>query len=205
MDLRLAQTLLTINLIGNTLIFLVASRIYLVPRLGHLHPRDVLLPVLLLHSTRHLGLMFLVPGVVHAGMPTGFAFPAAVGDLVSAMLALACVPLVIDGHPAARRMVQVFNVFGTVDLLSSITHANVPHAASHLGAAYWIPAFWVPALLVTHALVFVVTRKPWNEGAPASIQARSEPIDPSSPAFHGSAPADPSREQGAATPTGTGG
>lgn len=52
--------ILTVNLIGTTVVFYAASRIYLLPRLGQLSPRSVLLPILLLHSTRHLGLMFLV-------------------------------------------------------------------------------------------------------------------------------------------------
>lgn len=35
-----------------------------------------MLPVLLLHSFRHLGLMFLAPGATYAGIPPQFAYPA---------------------------------------------------------------------------------------------------------------------------------
>ena len=56
------MNILTANLVFSTLVFWVAARIYLLPRLHELTPQSVLLPILLLHSFRHLGLMFLAPG-----------------------------------------------------------------------------------------------------------------------------------------------
>jgi len=153
--------ILTLNLIGTTVVFYVAARLYLLPRLGELKPRGVLLPILLLHSLRHLGLMFLAPGAIYAGMPPEFAYPAAVGDLVSALLALASIPAVANGWKAARPLVWVFNVFGTLDLVSAITLATIYQAQAHMGLAYWIPAFWVPALLVTHYITFLVLWRYW--------------------------------------------
>jgi hypothetical protein len=76
----LADNALTINLVLNTLIFWLIARIYLIPRLSKLEPHTVLVPILLLHSTRHLGLMFPVPGATYAGLPSEFAHPAALGD-----------------------------------------------------------------------------------------------------------------------------
>jgi hypothetical protein len=57
----LALNVLTINLAFSTLIFWLIARIYLLAKLPSLDPRVVLVPILLLHSTRHLGLMFLAP------------------------------------------------------------------------------------------------------------------------------------------------
>jgi hypothetical protein len=147
------MNLLTANLILSTLVFWVAARIYLVPNLPRLDPRAVLLPILLLHAFRHLGLMFLAPGGVYAGMPPQFAYPAALGDLLAAVLAMAAILA-----RYARPLVWTFNVVGTLDLLVAITLATIHGAAPFMGPAYWIPAFWVPALLVTHALVFIVLR-----------------------------------------------
>jgi hypothetical protein len=53
--------ILTVNLLFSTLVFWIAARLYLIPKLHECAPRTVLLPILLLHSTRHLGLMFLAP------------------------------------------------------------------------------------------------------------------------------------------------
>src|SRR5262245_7644880 len=49
---------LTINLLFSTLVFWIAARVYVIPRLRELGPRRVMLPILLLHGLRHLGLMF---------------------------------------------------------------------------------------------------------------------------------------------------
>jgi hypothetical protein len=72
----LLDRILTANLIFTTLIFYVAARIYLLPRIQEFKPETILIPILLLHSLRHLGLMFLTQGAVYPGMPPQFAYPA---------------------------------------------------------------------------------------------------------------------------------
>jgi hypothetical protein len=62
------MNILTVNLLFSTFVFWVAAKIYLLPRLHDLKPQAVLLPILLLHSFRHLGLMFLAPGATYAGI-----------------------------------------------------------------------------------------------------------------------------------------
>jgi len=153
---ELLDRILTVNLIFTTLIFYVAARIYLLPRIQEYTPRTVLVPILLLHSLRHLGLMFLTPGAVYPGMPPQFAYPAAFGDFITALLAFAAIPPVMNNHPAARPLLWVFTIAGTLDLVMAITLATLYKAPLYMGAAYWIPAFWVPALLVTHYVVFVM-------------------------------------------------
>lgn len=148
--------ILTTNLIFTTLIFYVAARIYLLPRIHEFTPRTIFVPILLLHSLRHLGLMFLAPGAVYPGMPPQFAYPAAIGDFATALLAFTAIPLVINNRPAARPLLWTFNTVGTLDLVMAITLATVYKAPVYLGAAYWISAFWVPALLVTHYIVFIL-------------------------------------------------
>lgn len=154
--------ILTINLIGTTVVFYAAVRLYLIPRLDTLTTRSVLLPILLLHSLRHLGLMFLTRGATYEGMPQEFAWPAAVGDLLTSVLAFCSIPAVAGGWSSARLLVWLFNIVGTLDLISAITLATVYEAQVYMGPAYWIPAFWVPSLLVTHYVTFIVLRRPWK-------------------------------------------
>jgi hypothetical protein len=155
--------ILTVNLILSTVVFWVAARIYVAPNLARWGPQAVLVPILVLHSFRHLGLMFLAPGAVYEGMPAQFAYPAAFGDLLTAALAMAAI---LTGTP--RWLVWVFNVVGTVDLLLAITLATVYGAPAFMGPAYWIPAFWVPALLVTHLLTFIILLRDAKSPAPAA-------------------------------------
>jgi hypothetical protein len=155
--LELSANILTANLVLSTFVFWVAARIYVLPSLPRLGAQAILVPILLLHSMRHLGLMFLATGATYAGLPAQFAYPAALGDLLTALLAMTAI---LTNLP--RPLVWTFNVVGTLDLLAAITLATIYGAPDFMGPAYWIPAFWVPALLVTHYLVFTVLmqRKP---------------------------------------------
>ncbi|HEY5975413.1 MAG TPA: hypothetical protein VIU41_11775 [Geobacteraceae bacterium] len=155
----LLDGILTANLIFTTLIFYVAARIYLLPKVQELKAQTILLPILLLHSLRHLGLMFLTQGATYPGMPPQFAYPAAIGDFITAVLAFTAIPAVMKNLPAARIQVWFFNLVGTLDLIMAITLATIFQAPACMGAAYWIPAFWVPALLVTHYVTFIVLTK----------------------------------------------
>lgn len=156
------MNILTVNLLFSTLVFWVAARIYILPKLAERTPQTLLLPILLLHAFRHLGLMFLAPGAIYAGIPPQFAYPAAFGDLLAALLALIAILALVRNVAGARVLVWVFNVEGTLDLLIAITLATIYRAHLYMGAAYWIPAFWVPALLVTHYITFVFLWKYWK-------------------------------------------
>ena len=156
------MNILTVNLLFSTLVFLTAARLYLLPKLDEWEPRTILLPILLLHATRHLGLMFLAPGAVYPGVPAQFAYPAAFGDLLAAVLALIAIPAVARRARSAKALVWIFNIEGTLDLCLAIALATAYDAAPFMGAAYWIPAFWVPALLVTHYITFLLLLKHWR-------------------------------------------
>ncbi len=102
-DMPPGMNILTANLLFSTLVFWIAARIYLFPKLGELSPRSILLPILLLHSLRHLGLMFLAPGAIYPGLSPRFAYPAALGDLLAAVLALVAIPAVAPRRPEAPK------------------------------------------------------------------------------------------------------
>src|SRR6266513_2128369 len=90
---------LTLNLIANTAIFYLAARLYLLPLLPRFRPQQILVPILLLHSSRHLGMMFLTRGATFPGLPWPFAYPAAFGDLLTAIFAFLTIPFVLRGSP----------------------------------------------------------------------------------------------------------
>ena len=99
------MSILTVNLLFSTIVFAIAAKLYLLPMLPRLEPRSVVIPILLLHAMRHLGLMFLASGAVFPGLPERFAKPAAYGDLLAAVRPLrGCPPL--EPRAAARRPVQ---------------------------------------------------------------------------------------------------
>src|SRR5262245_49808227 len=112
------MNILTVNLLFSTIVFAIAAKLYLLPMLPRLEPRSVVIPILLLHALRHLGLMFLAPGAVLPGLPEQFAKPAAFGDLLAAILALVALAAVVRRSSLARPLVGLFNMVGRSILLS---------------------------------------------------------------------------------------
>ena len=147
---------LPINLLLGTLGFYIIARIYVLPKIGVIEPKALLLPILLLHSFRHLGLMSLASGATYPGLPPGFAYPEALGDLVAAALAFVTIPLVISNHPAARPMLWLFTIQGALDLVLAVGLGVALNAAPFMGPSYWIPALIVPALLVSHYVTVLI-------------------------------------------------
>ena len=136
---------------------------FLVPWLKEKTQRESLFWLTLPHTTRHVGMVFLVPGVVAPSLPHGFAVSAAYGDLAAGVLALLVLIVLRSRWAGALALVWFFNVVGTVDLLNALRHAQ---AVPHLGAAWYIPTFWVPVLLVSHFMIFCrLFRKATKHGA----------------------------------------
>src|SRR2546422_10402603 len=106
------MNILTVNLLFSTLVFGIAARIYVLPRLRDWGHERVLTAILVLHSFRHLGLMFLAPGAVYVGLPPAFARPAALGDLIAALLALVAFAAVGRRHKARRLLGWDFKARG---------------------------------------------------------------------------------------------
>ena len=133
---------------------------------GYVHPvlkrypiEKVMVPLLLLHTFRYVGLMFLVPGVTTETLDIRFSHPAAYGDLIAALLAFVALGAIRLNAPWALASIWIFNIWGSVDLLNAVTRGIMFTPAGHFGASYWIPATIVPFLLVTHAYIFMLLAK----------------------------------------------
>jgi len=115
-----------------------------------------------LHSFRFFGLVFLVPGVVGANLPAGFASFAAYGDFATGLLAM-LVLLTVRIRPVFWALVIAFNVVGAVDILVDYYHGNqlgLAPLTGELGATYWVPILYVPLLMITHAAAFYLLARP---------------------------------------------
>src|SRR5262245_28857035 len=96
--------------------FGLVTKLYILPRLRTLERDDALLPLIVPHTFRFVGLSFLVPGVVSPSLPSALAVPAAYGDLIAAILAVAATIALSRRASFATLLVWVFNVWGTTDL-----------------------------------------------------------------------------------------
>ena len=143
---------------------------YVFPRLGQMDRFEVQRAIAVLHSFRFFGLVFIMPGVVGASLPGGFASFAAYGDFatgVLAMLALLAAPV----RPLFWALVVAFNLVGAADIIIDYIHGvviDLPSHAGELGATYAIPVIYVPLLMITHVVALALLLR--RQSRPATTQ-----------------------------------
>ncbi len=146
------QAIFGLQFILSLVVWGLIAKWLVAPWLAKMPQHQALFWLTLPHAFRHIGMVFLVPGVVAQPLPAAFAIPAAYGDLVTGVLALFALIALRTGWVGAVALVWLFNIVGTVDLLNALRHVDVAPA---FGAAWYIPTLFVPLLLVTHFMIFV--------------------------------------------------
>jgi len=156
------QPLFGLSVLMSFVAFALVTKLYIWPRLETLERDEALVPLLLPHTFRFIGLSFLVPGVVSPSLPSAFAAPAAYGDLAAAILAVVATVALSMRTSLAIFLVWLFNVWGAADLLFAFYQAlfGVQLDARMLGAAFFIPTAIVPPLLIIHGLIFWLLLRP---------------------------------------------
>ena len=157
-----SEALFGLSIVMSFIAFGIVTKLYIWPRLRVMRREDALIPLVVPHTFRFVGLSFLIPGVVSPSLASAFAAPAAYGDLVAAVLAVVATLALSARASWAIPMVWVFNVWGAVDLLHAIYQwqIGVRIGPGSLGAAFFIPTVVVPPLLVTHGLIFWLLLRP---------------------------------------------
>jgi hypothetical protein len=149
------NNILVVNLVLNTVIAIIGVRLLILPHIHAASLRAIAVPILLFQGMRHLGLMFVAPGVVHPSLPPLFAYPAAAGDFISATLAMWALYQLCRNEAGSIKWLWLFNVVGLLDFLMAIGLSRYTNSFAFLGAAYWIPAFFVPLLIGAHYALFL--------------------------------------------------
>ena len=119
------QPLFGIAILMSFVAFGLVTKFYIWPHLQPLERKDALLPLVMPHTFRFIGLSFLVPGVVSASLPAAFANPAAYGDLIAAMLAVVASVALRARWSISILLVWIFNVWGAADFLLAFTTASL--------------------------------------------------------------------------------
>jgi hypothetical protein len=147
-----SQQIFGLQVLLSFLVYGLVAKWYVTPRLAPLPLETALQPLLVLHALRHMGMVFLVSTVVGPSLPASFAVPAAYGDLLAGLLALAAIVALRARSRIALPLTWMFNVIGLLDLVNAF-YQGLAHDVQ-LGAAYYIPTFVVPALVITHVMIF---------------------------------------------------
>jgi len=141
---------------------------YAWPRLKAMEVTEAQRLIAILHSFRFFGLVFILPGVVAAGLPQDFAQFAAYGDFATGLLAIAAL-LAVRMRALFWTFVALFNLVGAADILIDYGHGvmiDLPSRSGELGAAYGIVILYVPLLMITHgaALALLVRSRSRRSG-----------------------------------------
>lgn len=136
----------------------LVARWYLLPRLHTLPLHEALLPLLLFHTLRTMGIAFVIPAIAGQPLPAAFAVPGAIGDLLAVVLAFAAIIAIRRQWQYALAVVWVFNIEGTLDFVIAFAQGLRFDIAAqyHLGPLWFIPTFFVPAFFVTHMVMFAL-------------------------------------------------
>lgn len=125
-----------------------------------------------IHFFRYFATTLLIAGLVSRKLPSGFAEPAAFGDLIS--LALAYVAFTglqrsTAGKPSLVP-VWIFNIVGAADLLLAVVLGPaLIHDPGDLGLPYIIPTLYVPLLLTAHFYALkVLSQRPGERSVTVS-------------------------------------
>jgi hypothetical protein len=122
-------------------------------------PIDEALAVCLIPQLfRVLGVGLLVPNL-SPNLPRAFALPTAIGDSLTAILALAAVVALRRRWPAARALAWACSLVGAGDLAIALPHAASIGAARFLAAQWYVPVLGVPLMIVSHVLAFWTLRR----------------------------------------------
>ncbi|MEO1169438.1 MAG: hypothetical protein AAFW97_12085 [Pseudomonadota bacterium] len=140
-------------------VFGIIVRRLALPWLDGLNARTAMTILLLPHAFRHIGLSFLVPGLVADDMPWFFSVTAGYGDLLSAMLAIVALVALQGRWSIALPVIWLFTIVGIADLVNALRQAE---AVLYFQSSWYIPTFIVPLLLTTHAMIIarLVKRAP---------------------------------------------
>jgi len=164
-------TVFQIHLVLGYVPWLLCFGAYVWPRLKSLDPVEAHRAIATLHSFRFFGLVFIIPGVVGAGLPADFATFAAYGDFATGVLAMLAL-LTVRMRSLFWPFVVAFNLVGAADILIDYYHGNqvgLPALAGELGATYWIPIIYVPLLMITHVVAFYLLAR----AQPKAVRARA--------------------------------
>lgn len=126
---------------------------YVWPNVRSLSPRDALIPLMLPHCFRYVGLTFLVNGVTHVPIDPRFSDPTAYGDLLTCVLALISIVSLRANASLAIPFVWATNVVGLADLINAFPVGLKLLSPGDFGAVIFIVVVFVPILLVSHFMM----------------------------------------------------
>lgn len=134
--------------------FIVIYRIYCRQWFRSRSMHAAVLPLLLLHAFRYLGLTLIVPGQMDPALAVDGLSVMAWGDYASGAAALLAAIAVHHRWPVATAMVALFTVIGIGDLIVvGYTATTIGVFFADIGTMWYVLVIFAPALLLSQLYI----------------------------------------------------
>lgn len=134
--------------------FVVIFRIYLQPWFQAQPFGRAVLPLLLLHAFRYLGLTLMVPGQIDESIPPSALQVMAWGDFASGVSALLAAVAIHHRWSSATALVALFSVIGIGDLIVvGYTAINAGVFFADIGTMWFLLVLYAPAMLLAQVYI----------------------------------------------------
>ena len=134
--------------------FIVIYRIYLRQWFRSRPMHAAVLPLLLLHAFRYLGLTLIVPGQMDPALAMEGLSVMAWGDYASGATALLAAIAVHHRWPVATAMVTLFTVIGIGDfIVVGYTAVTIGVVFADMGTMWYVLVIFAPALLLSQIYI----------------------------------------------------
>ncbi|WP_162342893.1 hypothetical protein [Cyclobacterium salsum] len=148
-------TIFNLQTVAGLLTFYFAFKWYVFPKLAKLSINDALVPMVLIHGLRYLGMVFMVDTQVYDEFPDDLAFTIGIWDYATAILAVLTAFALRHRWTYAIPLAWVFNVFGFTDLIAAFPQVfAIGFYKYDLGTMWW--AFSTIGLVnvISHGYIF---------------------------------------------------
>ncbi|HZC07252.1 MAG TPA: hypothetical protein VE338_16580 [Ktedonobacterales bacterium] len=161
--------------------FGLLARWLIYPRLKERPLVEALTPLLLFHTFRTVGLLFLVPTLVDASLPATFAIPEAAGDMLAVALAFASLVALRLRWRGALALVWLFTIEGIADFANVIAQGLRINVATnyHLGVGWLIPTYGVPVFLIVHLMIIALLVRGTRQRGGQRAAGDTDRVEPS--------------------------
>jgi hypothetical protein len=147
-------------------VYLLIFRTYLQPWFEMRDFDAAVMPLLMVHVFRYLGLALLVTGQVDEAVSRDALSIMAYGDLASGVCALLAVIAISAGSRFVVPLVVLFSIVGIADLITiGPTALNAGVIVSPIGTMWFFLVIFAPILLLSHIYILYRLVRHFRRGA----------------------------------------
>ena len=142
-----------IQLSTAVVIYSMIAKFYIWPRLKKMELEDALVPLLFVLSFRYIGLIFFLPEILGNPLPSIWAIPVGLGDMITGVLSLIAILTLRSRNPIGIALTWTVVTIGTLDFLYAYS-LGISMKLQIGGPAYFIPILFNPAMFVATFMMF---------------------------------------------------